>query len=101
MSLPYRGQPLAEQESKLLLAVALGMGCLLVLCLAASLAAVGLAILWTLEGKLGPGTQVPPARLFLGWTQIGRLLDGSTSVAGLHFSLPRTIAALIPLWPAP
>ncbi|HSN76115.1 MAG TPA: hypothetical protein VL334_13650 [Anaerolineae bacterium] len=45
----------AERESKLLIGVAAGLGCVLVLCLVIAVLVVFLALLWTLQGQLGPG----------------------------------------------
>jgi hypothetical protein len=45
----------AEKESKLLISVAAGLGCVLVLCVAISVLVVFLALIWTLQGQLGPG----------------------------------------------
>lgn len=45
----------AERESKLLIGLAAGMGCVLVLCLVVAVLVVILALFWTLQGQLGPG----------------------------------------------
>jgi hypothetical protein len=56
----------AEQESKLLISVAAGLGCVLVLCVAISVLVVFLALIWTLQGQLGPGgSSAAPALLSL------------------------------------
>lgn len=49
----------AEREGRLLLTVAVGLGCLIVLCLALVAVAGGLALIWTLEGQLGPESLLP------------------------------------------
>ncbi len=49
-----------EKESRLLFGVSLSVGCLVLLCVLLSLVAAGLAVLWTLEGKLGPGGGLLP-----------------------------------------
>jgi len=45
----------AQRENRLLLTVAAVMGCLILVCLVIALLAGGLALIWTLEGTLGPG----------------------------------------------
>lgn len=45
----------AERESRLLITVAVGFGCLIILCLVAVLVGVTLALIWTLQGQLGLG----------------------------------------------
>lgn len=45
----------AEKESKLLIGVAAGLGCALLLCTLLGVAAVVAALVWTLQGQLGPG----------------------------------------------
>lgn len=56
----------AQRESRLLIGIAIGMGCLLLLCALLCLVTFGLALFWTLQGKLGPGeasSWVAPALL--------------------------------------
>jgi hypothetical protein len=45
----------AARENKLLIRVAAGLGCVIVLCLAIAVLVVLLALYWTLLGQLGPG----------------------------------------------
>ena len=45
----------AKRESRLLIGVAVGLGCLLLLCLIVAGVAALLALIWTLQGQLGPG----------------------------------------------
>lgn len=45
----------AEKESKLLIGVAASLGCAIVACTVLSIAAVAAALIWTLQGQLGPG----------------------------------------------
>lgn len=45
----------AQKEGKLLIGVASGLGCALVLCVLLSIAAIIAALIWTLQGQLGPG----------------------------------------------
>ena len=45
----------AKRESRLLMGVAAGLGCLLLLCLIITAIAGLMALLWTLQGNLGPG----------------------------------------------
>ena len=45
----------AKRESRLLIGVAAGLGCLLLLCLIIAGVAALLALTWTLQGDLGPG----------------------------------------------
>lgn len=57
----------AQRESRLLIGIAVGLGCLIVLCVLVCLATVFLALLWTLQGQLGPGdssTWMAPAQAF-------------------------------------
>lgn len=51
----------AERESKLLIGVAAGLGCVLTLCLLIAVVVVILALFWTLQGQLGPGSSALPA----------------------------------------
>lgn len=51
----------AERESKLLIGVAVGLGCVLALCLLIAVVVVILALVWTLQGQLGPGSSALPA----------------------------------------
>jgi hypothetical protein len=55
MQQPINHSTAAERENKLLLRVAAGLGCVLVLCLIITVLVVFLALLWTLQGQLGPG----------------------------------------------
>ena len=57
----------AKRESRLLIGVAAGLGCLLLLCLIIAGLAALLALFWTLQGQLGPGSNsfVPAAQLLL------------------------------------
>lgn len=52
----YRSQ--AERENRLLIGIAAGVGCLLIACLLIALLIGGLAIIWTLQGQLGPGSSL-------------------------------------------
>jgi hypothetical protein len=45
----------AERENKLLIGVAAGLGCVIVLCLVIAVVVTLLALYWTLLGQLGPG----------------------------------------------
>lgn len=45
----------ARRESKLLIGVAAGLGCLILACLVLLGAAALLAYVWTMQGQLGPG----------------------------------------------
>lgn len=45
----------AEKEGKLLIGVAAGLGCAIVVCALLSIAAIMAALIWTLQGQLGPG----------------------------------------------
>ena len=45
----------AKRESRLLIGVAAGLGCLLLLCLIIGGVAALLALTWTLQDQLGPG----------------------------------------------
>ena len=45
----------AKRASRLLIGVAAGLGCLLLLCLIIAGVAALLALTWTLQGDLGPG----------------------------------------------
>ncbi len=45
----------AEKEGKLLIGVAAGLGCAIVICAFLSIAAIFTALIWTLQGQLGPG----------------------------------------------
>ena len=44
-----------ERESRLLISVAVGFGCLIILCLLGALVGGALALIWTLQDQLGPG----------------------------------------------
>jgi len=46
----------AKRESRLLIGAAAGLGCLLLLCLVIASMAVLLALIWTLQGQLGPAS---------------------------------------------
>lgn len=66
MQQPIDHSSAVERESKLLIGVAAGLGCVLVLCLAMAVLVVFLALLWTLQGQLGPGgSSAAPALLSL------------------------------------
>ncbi len=56
----------AKKESKLLISVAAGLGCVLVLCAVIAVVVVVLALIWTLQGQLGPGGGMTPLLLTLG-----------------------------------
>lgn len=45
----------AKRESRLLIGVAAGLGCLLLLCALIAAIAGFMALTWTLQGHLGPG----------------------------------------------
>ena len=45
----------AKRESRLLMGVAAGLGCFLLLCLIVTAVAGLMALTWTLQGNLGPG----------------------------------------------
>ncbi len=45
----------AKRESRFLIGAAAGLGCLLLLCLVIACVAALLALIWTLQGQLGPG----------------------------------------------
>jgi hypothetical protein len=45
----------AKRESRLLIGVAAGLGCLLLLCVIITAVAGFMALTWTLQGHLGPG----------------------------------------------
>jgi hypothetical protein len=45
----------AKRENKLLISVAAGLGCVIVLCLVIAVVVTLLALYWTLLGQLGPG----------------------------------------------
>jgi hypothetical protein len=55
MQQPIDQSTVAERENRLLLRVAAGLGCVLVLCLIIAVLVVFLALVWTLQGQLGPG----------------------------------------------
>jgi hypothetical protein len=55
MQPPFDHTAAARKESRLLIGIAAGLGCLLVLCLVIAGVAGLLAGLWTLQGTLGPG----------------------------------------------
>jgi hypothetical protein len=61
----------AERESRLLITVAVGFGCLIILCLLAALVGGALALFWTLQGQLGSGfVPLPAAVLAAGPTAV-------------------------------
>jgi uncharacterized RDD family membrane protein YckC len=60
MQSPVDLQSARERENKILFAVAAGLGCLVVVCLIAAVFIVGLALVWTLQGSLGPGSSLLP-----------------------------------------
>ena len=61
----------AERESKLLIGVAVGLGCVLVLCLAIAALVVFLALFWTLQGQLGPGSSSAAPTLLAAASSMG------------------------------
>ncbi len=70
MQQPIDHKAAAERESKLLITLAGGLGCVLLLCLAITAVAVFLALIWTLQGQLGPGgasSLLPVALDGAGW----------------------------------
>ncbi len=48
----------AERENKLLLGVAAGLGCVLLLCALGAVLMFFLALYWTLQGQLGPASSL-------------------------------------------
>lgn len=60
MQSPIDPQSARERESKILFAVTAGLGCFIVVCLIAAVVIVGLALVWTLQGSLGPGGSLLP-----------------------------------------
>jgi len=64
MQQPIDHSVAAERESKLLISVAAGLGCVLVLCAAIAVVVVFLALIWTLQGQLGPGGSSAAPALF-------------------------------------
>lgn len=56
MQQPIDHSTVAQRENKLLLRVAAGLGCVLALCLIITVLVVFLALYWTLQGQLGPGS---------------------------------------------
>lgn len=60
--LPDR-RSVAERENKILIATAVGLGCLILLCLVIVGVAVVMALVWTAEGTLGPSGLAPLVRL--------------------------------------
>lgn len=70
MQQPIDHAAAAERESKLLIGIAGGLGCVLVLCLVIAVVVVILALIWTLQGQLGPGGAgpvIPALSLSVGW----------------------------------
>jgi LysM repeat protein len=61
MQQPIDHTTAAERENKLLISVAAGLGCVLVLCVVTAILVVFLALLWTLQGQLGPGVSAQAA----------------------------------------
>ncbi len=55
MQQPIDHSTAAQRENKLLIRVAAGLGCVLVLCCVVAALVVLLALYWTLQGQLGPG----------------------------------------------
>lgn len=54
----------AERENKMLIGVAAGLGCVIVLCIVICVVVTALALYWTLLGQLGPdGSSAIPALL--------------------------------------
>lgn len=60
MQSPNDPQSARERENKILFSVAAGLGCFAVVCLVAAIVIVGLALVWTLQGSLGPGSSLLP-----------------------------------------
>lgn len=52
-----------ERENRILLGVTAGLGCFLIACAVTALLSVGLALIWTLQGSLGPGGSWLPLAL--------------------------------------
>lgn len=48
----------AERENKLLLGVAVGLGCVLLVCALGAVLVFFLALYWTLQGQLGPASSL-------------------------------------------
>ncbi|HNS03802.1 MAG TPA: hypothetical protein PKM78_15630 [Anaerolineae bacterium] len=55
MQQPLDHSSAAKRENKMLIGVAVGLGCAIVLCLVISVLVILLALYWTLLGQLGPG----------------------------------------------
>lgn len=55
MQQPIDHSTAAKKENKMLISVAAGLGCVLVLCLVIAVLVTLLALYWTLLGQLGPG----------------------------------------------
>ncbi|MCS6842780.1 MAG: hypothetical protein NZ528_00420 [Caldilineales bacterium] len=53
--LPNDLETIRQRENRLLLRVTAALGCVLLLCLLAAAITVGLALIWSLQGTLGPG----------------------------------------------
>jgi hypothetical protein len=61
----------AERESRLLIGVSVSLGCFMVICILLAVLVVGVALLWTLEGQLGPGGLLPSLTHHAGWLALG------------------------------
>jgi hypothetical protein len=61
MQRPIDHRMAAERENKLLIGVAAGLGCVLVLCLVIAVLAALMALYWTLQGQLGPAGNSAPS----------------------------------------
>lgn len=57
MQSPIDPQSARERENKILFTVAAGLGCFVVVCLIAAAIIVGLALVWTIQGSLGPSSR--------------------------------------------
>lgn len=55
MQQPIDHATAAKRENKMLISVAAGLGCVLILCLVIGVLVTLLALYWTLLGQLGPG----------------------------------------------
>ena len=66
---PIDHETAAERENKMLIGVAAGLGCVIVLCLAIAVVVTLLALYWTLLGQLGPGagSAIPAWLAAAGW----------------------------------
>jgi hypothetical protein len=69
MQQPIDHSTAAKQENKMLIGVAAGLGCVIVLCLVTAVVVTLLALYWTLLGQLGPGgdSAAPALLAAAGW----------------------------------